>query len=101
MLDDVANAASVATVAKPASPDKAALQYLEASGARAISITTGNGHVVINVGYKADAVEVFWLPAASARAVAARREVSGPAGPATSRARSRRFERLRCNSGSR
>ena len=54
MLDD-ADVASVATVEKPAarSPDtKAALQYLEASGARAISVTQGCGYVVIAVGFK-------------------------------------------------
>jgi hypothetical protein len=57
MLDDVAEVTSVATVAKPVStsPDKAALKYLEASGARAISITEGCGHVVIAVGYRPDA----------------------------------------------
>jgi hypothetical protein len=82
MLDDAADVASVATVAKPGprSPDKAALAYLEASGARAISITTGCAHTVINVGYKADAVAAYWLPADKARAVAARaRSIAGDA----------------------
>jgi hypothetical protein len=79
MLDDtVAVETPAAKPVSRSSDTKAALQYLEASGARAISVTTGSGHVVINVGYKADAVEVFWLPAASARAVAARaRKLAG------------------------
>lgn len=82
MLDVVADDVSVATdAAVPRSPDtKAALKYLEASGANAISITTGPGGTVIAVGYKADAVAVHWLPAASARAVAARaRKLAGDA----------------------
>jgi hypothetical protein len=69
-----------ATAARPAprSPDKAALKYLEASGARAISITCGSGHVVINVGYKPNAVAAYWLPADKARSVAARaRSIAG------------------------
>jgi hypothetical protein len=58
--------------------DKPALAYLEASGARAISITTGNGHVVLGVGYRADAIAAFWLRADKARAVAARaRSIGG------------------------
>jgi hypothetical protein len=79
MLDDTVAVETPAAKPVPRSPDtRAALQYLPCSGANAISITTGCGHVVINVGYKADAVEVFWLPAASARAVAARaRKLAG------------------------
>jgi hypothetical protein len=79
MLDDIAD---VETIAKPVprSLDKAALKYLEASGANAISIICGAGHVVINVGYKPAAAAVFWLPAASARSVAARaRSIAGDA----------------------
>jgi hypothetical protein len=83
MLDDIAEVASVATVAKPVprSPDtRAALKYLEVSGVNAISITTGNGHVVLAVGYKPDAVAAFWLSADKARAVAARaRKIAGDA----------------------
>ena len=44
MLDDVADVASITTIAKPvptSSDTRAALKYLEASGARAISITSG------------------------------------------------------------
>jgi hypothetical protein len=81
MLDDVADVAPVATVAKPVprSPDtKAALRYLACSGANAISITKGIGGVVIAVGYKADAVAIFWLPSDKARGVAARaRKLAG------------------------
>lgn len=96
MLDD-ADVASVATVEKPAarSPDtKAALQYLEASGARAISVTQGCGYVVIAVGFK---------PAAS-RSSGCQRTRRGRSRPGrarsqattrTSRARSRRFARRR------
>jgi hypothetical protein len=58
---DVAVVAPVATVAKPASPDKAALAYLEATGARAISIVEVDD-VAITVGMKPDAVAIFWLP---------------------------------------
>jgi hypothetical protein len=84
MLDDVADIASITTIAKPVptSPDtRAALRYLQASGANAISITCGAGHVVLGVGYRADAVTSFWLPADKARAVAARaRKIKGDAG---------------------
>jgi hypothetical protein len=98
MLDVVADDVSVATdAAVPRSLDtKAALKYLEASGANAISITTGPGGTVIAVGYKADAVAVHWLPAASARAVAARARNS-QAMPTTSRPWSRHSRRRRCN----
>jgi hypothetical protein len=74
MRDVVADDVSVATDASvPRSSDtRAALKYLEASGANAISITTGSGHVVIAVGYKADAVAAFWLLQDRARAVAAK-----------------------------
>jgi hypothetical protein len=81
MLDH--HVAASATIAKPvpASPDtKAALKYLEASGANAISITSGTGGVVLGVCYRADAVRIYWLPAASARAVSARaRKIAGDA----------------------
>jgi hypothetical protein len=80
MLDDVADVTSAATVAKPVptSSDKAALAYLACSGANAISITTGCGHTVINVGRKPGAVAIFWLPSDKARAVAARaRSIAG------------------------
>jgi hypothetical protein len=82
MLDDtVAVETPAAKPVSRSSDTKAALRYLEASGARAISITTGRGHVVIAVGFKTDAVEVFWLSAAKARAVAARaRKIGGDAG---------------------
>jgi hypothetical protein len=82
MLDDVADVTSAATVAKPVptSSDKAALAYLACSGANAISITTGCGHTVINVGRKPGAVAIFWLPSDKARAVAARaRSIAGDA----------------------
>jgi hypothetical protein len=76
MLDDVADVASIATVAKPVprGTDKAALAYLEASGARAISVTADVDGAAITVGLKPDAVAVFWLPEAQAqaRSVAAR-----------------------------
>jgi hypothetical protein len=76
MLDDVADVASIATVAKPVprGTDKAALAYLEASGARAISVTADVDGAAITGGLKPDAVAVFWLPEAQAqaRSVAAR-----------------------------
>jgi hypothetical protein len=76
MLDDVADVASIATVAKPVprGTDKAALAYLEASGARAISVTADVDGAAITVGLKPDAVAVFCLPVAQAqaRSVAAR-----------------------------
>jgi hypothetical protein len=74
MLDVVADAPIVtADMSAPRSPNtRAALKYLEASGVRAISFTSGAGHVVIHVGYKVDAVIAYWLPAVSARPVAAR-----------------------------
>jgi hypothetical protein len=64
----------------PRSPDtKAALAYLEASGANAISITAGTGGIVIAVGYKPDAIVIFWLRAEKARSVAATaRNIAGP-----------------------
>jgi hypothetical protein len=72
-----------ASVTKPVStsPDtKAALGYLSASGGNAISITYSAGHVVIGVGYRADAVAAYWLPATLARSVAARaRSIGGDA----------------------
>jgi hypothetical protein len=82
MLDGVADVAPVATdVSGPRSPDtRAAPAYLEASGAGAISITSGAGHIVINVGFLRDAVAAFWLPQDKARAVAARaRSIAGDA----------------------
>jgi hypothetical protein len=71
MLDDVA---AVETVARPAarSPDtKAAVAYLTASGATAITITEIDGVCAFHVGTKIDpgAVSVQWLPETNARAV--------------------------------
>jgi hypothetical protein len=75
VLDDVA--AVVKTVARPAagSPDtKAAINYLAASGATAITITITevDGVCTFHVGSKIDprAVSVQWLPETAARAVA-------------------------------
>jgi hypothetical protein len=81
MLDDVADYRAVAKPA-PRSPDtKAALAYLDASGADGISITASTGRIVIAVGFKPDAIVIFWLPAGKARAVAARaRSIMGDAG---------------------
>jgi hypothetical protein len=81
MLDVTDASVGTASLVLTLPDTRAALKYLEASGANAISITCGAGHVVINVGYKAGAVEVFWLPATSARALAARaRKIKGDAG---------------------
>jgi hypothetical protein len=75
---DVADVASVATVAKPASADKPALAYLEASGARAISIITDVDGAAISVGMKPGATVIFWLPQQHSRSVAARaRTIAG------------------------
>jgi hypothetical protein len=82
LYDDVATVdARKSESAAPASPDlRGALRYLEASGANAISVTTGCGHVVVGVGYRADAVAAYWLSADRARAVAARaRKLAGDA----------------------
>jgi hypothetical protein len=60
MLDDVADVPTVATIAKPVprSPaaHKLALAYLEASGARAITVTADADGAAISVGMKPDAV---------------------------------------------
>jgi hypothetical protein len=80
---DVADVAPVATIAKPVpiSPDKAALKYLEASGAAAISITTDVDGVEIKVGFKPGAAEVLWLWKGSPREIAAKaRALVGNAG---------------------
>jgi hypothetical protein len=83
MLDNVADVENVATVAKPArsSPDmRAALQYLDASGARADLDHLRRWRRRIAVGFKPDAVAGFWLSADKARAVAARaRKLAGDA----------------------
>jgi hypothetical protein len=71
MLDHVA--ASFATVAKPVSisPDKAALKYLEASGAAPIFVTEVDGVATIRTGSKVDprAVVVFWIAEVDAKPV--------------------------------
>jgi hypothetical protein len=72
MLDDVA--VEVETVARPAarSPDiRAAVEYLVASGATAISITDRDGVCSFHVVHKIDprAISVQWLPETKARAV--------------------------------
>jgi hypothetical protein len=81
MLDDVAEIEAPAAKPVPRSPDtKAALRYLEASGARAISVTTDADGVAISVGMKPNALAIFWLPEAQAqaRSVAARaRAIAG------------------------
>jgi len=67
MLDD----AAVATIAKkPKAPDtKAALKYLAASGAAAISISTD---AEISIGQKPGAFATLWCSADKARSVASR-----------------------------
>jgi hypothetical protein len=77
MLDD-AEVASVATVAKPVPrpPDKAAIQYLEASGATAISIVEVDGAAAFRVGTKippfanGNFPAIFWIMASDAKPVA-------------------------------
>jgi hypothetical protein len=69
MLDDIAD---VETVARPAarSPDtKAAINYLIASGATAITITENETGCSFKVGSKIDpyTVEIYWLTAAQAK----------------------------------
>ena len=79
---DVADVATSSKVQKPVptSPDKAALKYLEASGVAAISIIADADGIAISVGIKRDAVAAYWLPATSARSVAARaRSIGGDA----------------------
>lgn len=54
---------------------KAALAYLAHSGAAAISVIADVDGAAIRVGFDAgdaDVVEVFWIPAAKARSIAAR-----------------------------
>jgi hypothetical protein len=81
MLDDVA---AVETIARPTarSPDtRAALAYLTASGATAISITADADGIAISVGIKRDAVAAYWLPETMVRSVAAKaRNILGDAG---------------------
>jgi hypothetical protein len=71
MLDH--HVAASATIAKPVpiSPDKAALKYLEASGAAPIFITEVDGIATIRTGSRVDprAVVVFWTMAANAKPV--------------------------------
>jgi hypothetical protein len=87
MLDVVADTAtndirkSAAADSSVVATHRAGLKYLEASGARAISVTIGCGHTVINVGYLRDAVETFWTPADKARTVAARARSIAGGGP--------------------
>jgi hypothetical protein len=73
VLDNVADVASVATVAKPSSksPDKAALKYLEASGAAPIFVTEVDDVATIRTGSKVDAraVVVFWIAEVDAKPV--------------------------------
>jgi hypothetical protein len=61
---------------------KAALAYLANSGAAAISVIADVDGAAIRVGFDAgdaDVVEVFWIPAAKARSIAARgRHIAGP-----------------------
>ena len=61
-----------------ASASRAALDYLQASGAAAISVIADADGVAISVGLKLDAVSVFWLPAGEAIAVTRRaRTIAG------------------------
>jgi hypothetical protein len=81
MLDDVA---AVETAGRPPtrSPDtKAAINYLAASGAVAISITADADGIAMSVGIKRDAVAAYWLPETMVRSVAAKaRNIMGDAG---------------------
>jgi hypothetical protein len=68
----------IETIARPAPPDKRALDYLMASGAAAISIVVDIDGAMISLGLKPDAVAVFWLPQPKARSVAAKaRAITG------------------------
>jgi hypothetical protein len=75
MLDDVADVASVATAAKPVSrsSDKAAINYLIASGATVISIVEVDGVAVFRVGTKINpnACAIYWIAEANAKPVVA------------------------------
>jgi hypothetical protein len=97
MLDHVA--ASFATVAKPVSisPDKAALKYLEASGAAPIFVTEVDGVATIRTGSKVDprAVVVFWIAEVDAKPVVS------PARTKTPTTRSCRCERPPSSAGRR
>jgi hypothetical protein len=79
MLDH--HVAAFATIAKsvPISPDKAALKYLEASGAAPIFITEVDGVATIRTGSKVDprAVVVFWTMADAKPVVACARRIAG------------------------
>jgi hypothetical protein len=79
MLDDVADVQTVARLAR--SPDtKGAIQYLQASGAVAISIVEVDGTVAFRIG-KIDqrAVAIFWIMQSDAKPVVAlaRRKSTG------------------------
>lgn len=83
MLDDVAD---VETVARPAaqSPDtKAAVRYLGAAGAVAITITSAG--TIRSGSIRQDAVATFWIMTEQARAVAAGKWSAGCYGVPTRR----------------
>ena len=90
MLDDVADAETVARPA-PRSPDtKAAINYLIASGATAIIIAECDGVCSFHVGSKIDprAVSVQWLPETNVRAIVRQaRKLAGESPDATTAAR--------------
>ena len=71
MLDH--HVAASATIAKPVpiSPDKAALKYLEASGAAPIFVTEVDGVTTIRTGSKVDprAAVVFWIAGQDAKSI--------------------------------
>ena len=71
MLDH--HVAASATIAKPVpiSPDKAALKYLEASGAAPIFVTEVDGVATIRTGSKVDprAAVVFWIAQVDAKPI--------------------------------
>ncbi len=82
MLDDVTEIETPDIQPNPRAPasSKAAIKYLIASGASAISITSDIDGAAISAGTKPDpdAVAIFWLPAAKARSVATRaRHIAG------------------------
>jgi hypothetical protein len=82
MLDDVAAVAQTAGQPPTRSPNtKAAVAYLTASGATAITITADADGIAISVGIKRDAVAAYWLPETMVRSVAAKaRNIMGDAG---------------------
>jgi hypothetical protein len=100
MLDDLDIEAPAKSKPRASASSKAAINYLIASCATAISIIADTDGIAISVGIKRDAVAIYWLRAEKASSVAAMaRNVAGE-NPNVN-GRSRRCKRRRRNAGRR